>query len=156
MNCGKISRRGAGSWALVLLALALPAEAAAQPGTNPQPGPLPVTNAHLKRGDELSDQKNWGAAAREYNEALHLEPESVDARVGLGRALGEMGDLGRALPLFREALAQQPDSAEAHNVWSEAHSCAAAPSAAAGRGRCRHGVVDTRKVTVRRVRSRKR
>jgi len=70
---------------------------------------------HLKLGTEFLGQRNWDAALREYQEAVRIDPNNVDAHIGAGRALGEKGERDAALAEFKEAIRLNPDSAEAHN-----------------------------------------
>jgi tetratricopeptide (TPR) repeat protein len=53
-------------------------------------------------------------AQRAYLETLHLNPESVDARVNLGRNLMDSGDFSGALAQFEEAIARAEQSFPAH------------------------------------------
>lgn len=59
-----------------------------------------------RRGlDDLSDEK--------YREALHLWPQSTEARLGLGRLHLKRGKISEAEAQFRAVLGEQPDLVEA-------------------------------------------
>ena len=115
MCCPKTSPRLVRHCARIALALALASQTAAQSETKPPDIPPPLENPYAESGDKFVDQKNWEAATQAYRDALRIEPDNVEALVGLGRVLGERGDLRASLAMFQEALKVKPDSAEAHN-----------------------------------------
>ena len=53
-------------------------------------------------------------ATREFEAALGLEADNVEAQAGLGSALLAQGDLPGAISQFRKALESKPDYAAAH------------------------------------------
>lgn len=60
-------------------------------------------------------QKKWNTAASHYRRALDLNPKSVSAARGLGRAMSELGDRSAARIAFGRAIEIDPASSEAHN-----------------------------------------
>lgn len=54
-----------------------------------------------------------GDAAREFAEAVRLEPDYVRARVNLGSSLAALGRYEEAVAQFTEALRLRPDLDEA-------------------------------------------
>jgi tetratricopeptide (TPR) repeat protein len=60
-------------------------------------------------------QKKWNTAASHYRRALDLNPKSVAAARGLGRAMSELGDKSAARIAFGRAIEIDPASAEARN-----------------------------------------
>ena len=60
-------------------------------------------------------QKKWNTAASHYRRALDLNPKSVAAARGLGRAMSELGDKSAARIAFGRAIEIDAASAEAHN-----------------------------------------
>jgi tetratricopeptide (TPR) repeat protein len=70
--------------------------------------------AHLVRGRLAYVNGRMREAADEFGAAVAAEPRSVPSLVGLGSALGTLGDTDRALEAFRRALALSPDNVAAH------------------------------------------
>lgn len=60
-------------------------------------------------------QKKFNTAASHYRRALDLNPRSVAAARGLGRAMSELGDRSAARIAFGRAIEIDPASAEARN-----------------------------------------
>ncbi len=60
-------------------------------------------------------QKKWNTAASHYRRALDLNPKSVAAARGLGRAMSELGDKSAARIAFGRAIEIDPASPEARN-----------------------------------------
>jgi tetratricopeptide (TPR) repeat protein len=60
-------------------------------------------------------QKKWNTSASHYRRALDLNPTSVSAARGLGRAMSELGDKSAARIAFGRAIEIDPASAEARN-----------------------------------------
>jgi tetratricopeptide (TPR) repeat protein len=58
------------------------------------------------------------AAAREFREAISLDPGFLDARHGLIRALQEAGELDPAIAAAGELIALDPDDVLAHTSLS--------------------------------------
>jgi tetratricopeptide (TPR) repeat protein len=69
---------------------------------------------HIARGRVAFRAGRWADAAEEFRKALAARPESVEARVNLGSALVQTGDLDSATLQFREALRLDPNNATAH------------------------------------------
>lgn len=69
---------------------------------------------HLVRGRLAFVNGRMREAADEFAAAVAAEPRSVAGLVGLGSALGTLGESDRALDAFRRALALAPDSVSAH------------------------------------------
>jgi tetratricopeptide (TPR) repeat protein len=109
-----ISRRTLSQSALLLLALALAPNTAAQTAGKPLAKAQPAKQ-HVDRGNQLLEKRDWDGALREYREAIRLKPNHAEAHYGVGRALGEKKDLEGAQREFREAIRLKPDYAEAHN-----------------------------------------
>lgn len=70
--------------------------------------------AHLVRGRLAFVNGRYREAAAEYAAAVEAEPRSVAGLVGLGSALGMLGETDRALDALRRAIALAPDSVSAH------------------------------------------
>jgi tetratricopeptide (TPR) repeat protein len=70
--------------------------------------------AHLVRGRLAFVNGRMREAAEEFSAAVEAEPRSVAGLVGLGSALGTLGETDRALEVLRQALAIAPDSVAAH------------------------------------------
>lgn len=75
-----------------------------------QPGP----GAHEELGRALFALGRADEAMRQYQAALDLAPDLLEARIGLGNVLAATGQLDPAQAQFEAALRHRPDSAEAH------------------------------------------
>lgn len=62
------------------------------------------------------------AALAEFNSALELAPDSVDAMLGAARALRELARFPEAERLCRRAIAAEPDDWRGHNLLGWIHS----------------------------------
>jgi tetratricopeptide (TPR) repeat protein len=71
-------------------------------------------------GAELLEQKRFPAAAESFSTGLAIYPDHFGARMSLGEALLAAGDAARAEEAFRQALEQEPASADARNAAVEA------------------------------------
>ena len=54
--------------------------------STPIPGPLETAQAYLKRGDAYSEIQDYDDAIMDYNQAIHLKPEYVEAYNNRGYA----------------------------------------------------------------------
>lgn len=70
--------------------------------------------AHLVRGRLAFVNGRMREAADEFAAAVAAEPRSVAGLVGLGSALGMLGESGPAVDALRRALALAPESVSAH------------------------------------------
>jgi tetratricopeptide (TPR) repeat protein len=78
----------------------------------------PLADESFARGVAALTAHNWAKAANLLHLALDLEPDRLDAQLGLLRALGNIGDTG-LLPLAHRLLAQagrEPDTMLAARV----------------------------------------
>jgi tetratricopeptide (TPR) repeat protein len=69
---------------------------------------------YLSRGKRAFEAKRYTEAVVEFRKAIAAKPESVTARVNLGAALTQLGDLKGAVEQFEEALRIEPGKANAH------------------------------------------
>jgi tetratricopeptide (TPR) repeat protein len=69
---------------------------------------------HLARGKVAFEARRYGEAAAEFRKAIASRPESLTARVNLGAALTQLGDLNGAVEQFEAALRVEPQSVNAH------------------------------------------
>jgi Flp pilus assembly protein TadD len=79
----------------------------------PQTRPDPVAR-HVERGTELARLSRMEEAIVQFEEALRLEPNSVEAKLGLGAAHLSRNEREKAIRLYQEALDQRPDSGRVH------------------------------------------
>jgi tetratricopeptide (TPR) repeat protein len=70
--------------------------------------------AHLVRGRLAFVNGRMREAAEEFGAAVAAEPRSVAGLVGLGSALGMLGESDRALAAFARAIALDPGNVSAH------------------------------------------
>jgi tetratricopeptide (TPR) repeat protein len=71
--------------------------------------------AHFGFGVVLNQKGRGDEAIAQYQEALRIDPEYVDAHINLGGALLRAGRQDEAISHFQNALQIKPDNAEAHN-----------------------------------------
>jgi len=69
---------------------------------------------HLARGKVAFEAQRFAEAAGEFRKAVAAKPDSVTARVNLGAALTQNGDLKGAAEQFEEALRIEPANVNAH------------------------------------------
>lgn len=69
---------------------------------------------YLSRGKVAFEAQRYADAAAEFRKAVAAKPDSVTARVNLGAALSQIGDLEGAVEQFKEALRIEPGKANAH------------------------------------------
>ena len=69
---------------------------------------------HLSRGKIAFEAQRYAEAANEFRKAVEANRDSAAARVNLGAALTQMGDLNGAVEQFEEALRIEPGKANAH------------------------------------------
>jgi tetratricopeptide (TPR) repeat protein len=73
----------------------------------------------LKIGDFYFKRKNYAAAIQRYIEALQYQPNRVDAYEALGRTYEKTGDISKAVTLYKDFIAKNPDSAKASEFRSK-------------------------------------
>jgi tetratricopeptide (TPR) repeat protein len=69
---------------------------------------------HLSRGKIAFEAQRYAEAVNEFRKAVDANPQSVAARVNLGAALTQSGDLNGAVEQFEAALRIEPGKANAH------------------------------------------
>jgi tetratricopeptide (TPR) repeat protein len=69
---------------------------------------------YLSRGKVAFEAQRYAEAVNEFRRAVAAKPGSVAARVNLGAALTQLGDLQGAAEQFEEALRLEPGKANAH------------------------------------------
>jgi tetratricopeptide (TPR) repeat protein len=69
---------------------------------------------HLIRGRRAFDARRFSEAADEFRKGVLANPDSVPARVNLGSALAQMGEIKEAIEQFQQALRIDPKNAAAH------------------------------------------
>lgn len=69
---------------------------------------------HLLRGRLAFDARRFSEAANEFRKAVASKPDSVPARVNLGSALAQLGEIKEAIEHFQQALRVDSDNAPAH------------------------------------------
>lgn len=69
---------------------------------------------YLSRGKLAFEAKRYADAAAEFHKAIAVKPNSVTARVNLGAALTQLGDLDGAAEQFEEAIRIEPEKGNAH------------------------------------------
>jgi tetratricopeptide (TPR) repeat protein len=69
---------------------------------------------YLARGKVAFEAKRYADAVTEFRKAVAAKPDSVTARINLGAALSQVGDLNGAVEQFEEALRLEPGRVNAH------------------------------------------
>ena len=69
---------------------------------------------YLARGKVAFDAKRYADAVTEFRKAVAAKPDSVTARINLGAALTQVGDVNGAVEQFEEALRLEPGRVNAH------------------------------------------
>ena len=69
---------------------------------------------YLARGKVAFEAGRYADAVSEFRKAVAAKPESVTARINLGAALAQLGDLNGAVEQFEEALKIEPGRVNAH------------------------------------------
>jgi len=69
---------------------------------------------YLARGKVAFEAKRYADAVTEFRKAVAAKPDSITARINLGAALSQVGDLNGAIEQFEEALRLEPGKANAH------------------------------------------
>jgi tetratricopeptide (TPR) repeat protein len=69
---------------------------------------------YLARGKVAFEAKRYADAVTEFRKAVAAKPDSVTARINLGAALSQAGDLNGAVEQFEEALRLEPGRVNAH------------------------------------------
>ena len=65
-------------------------------------------------GNALREQRNYEEAVKEYDEAIRIKPDFVDAYLNRGLTKEQSGDLDEAIADYNEAIRLKPDFAEAY------------------------------------------
>lgn len=69
---------------------------------------------YLARGKVAFEARRYADAVTEFRKAVAAKPDSVTARINLGAALTQVGDVNGAVQQFEEALRLDPGRANAH------------------------------------------
>jgi tetratricopeptide (TPR) repeat protein len=69
---------------------------------------------YLARGKVAFEARRYADAVSEFRKAVAAKPESVTARINLGAALTQVGDVPGAVEQFEEALRLEPGRVNAH------------------------------------------
>src|SRR6266513_4150205 len=80
---------------------------------------LPTSvRAHVNYATELQEAGRAAEAAKEFSEAIRLNPGSAKAHVNLGSLLTSKGELDEAQSHFEKALRIEPSNAEYHSGYA--------------------------------------
>jgi tetratricopeptide (TPR) repeat protein len=74
----------------------------------------PSAGEHLNRGVDYAKQGQLDKAIAEFEEAIKLDPNYVEAHVNLGIGYAKQGMFDKAIAAYEEAIRLDPDIAEAH------------------------------------------
>jgi cytochrome c-type biogenesis protein CcmH/NrfG len=92
-------------------------ESSSVPGWNRPPSPEKDFWRHFRLAKRATDREHFKFAAAEFRKALQLQPQSIEAKAGLGISLvrsdPRASGYAEALTLLEESLATQRDNAQA-------------------------------------------
>jgi tetratricopeptide (TPR) repeat protein len=71
--------------------------------------------AHLNLGNALFDLGKVSDAIEQYEQALRIKRDYLEAQINLGNALFELGKVSEAIRQYEQALRIRPDYAKPHN-----------------------------------------
>jgi tetratricopeptide (TPR) repeat protein len=69
---------------------------------------------YLARGKMAFEARRYADAVNEFRKAIASKPDSATARINLGAALTQVGDMNGAIEQFKEALRLEPGRVNAH------------------------------------------
>jgi tetratricopeptide (TPR) repeat protein len=75
--------------------------------------------AHFNLGTAFAAQEQFADAAREFHDALRIQPDYVNARFNLASALANLGRFDEAIRQFQEVVRAQPDFPGARQAIEE-------------------------------------
>lgn len=106
----------------VLVATAVPAQAADVPGSNPSIK-SPTVAERLAAARKAIDARDWNAATRELNAAVREDPRNADVHNLLGYSYRKRTtpDLAKAFEHYNTALKLDPRHKGAHEYIGEAY-----------------------------------
>ncbi len=105
--------------ALMLLLASCGQTPTAEPSTPDEPPPTALE--HFRQGNELSRAGEFENAVKEYEKALELDPQYVDAMTNLGVAYYNLGQLDEAIEQYTAALDIAPSDADIHSNLAAAY-----------------------------------
>lgn len=68
-----------------------------------------LRDVHLERGRSLIEQGDAGGALSEFQAALGIDPDNIEARSELARSLAFSGEIAAAIDHYRQILRSQPE-----------------------------------------------
>jgi tetratricopeptide (TPR) repeat protein len=77
--------------------------------------PTPSASEHMALGMEHYEQGELDQAIAEFQRAIQIDPDFVEAHYNLGLAHTDRGEFDAAIAAYEEAIRLAPDLAEAHN-----------------------------------------
>lgn len=90
-----------------------------QPPTPAEPTTTPLE--HFREGNDLSRAGDFAKAAEQYEKALELDPQYVDAMTNLGVAYYSLGQLDKAIEQYTKAIEIAPGDADIRSNLAAAH-----------------------------------
>ena len=104
---------------LILLLAGCGQTPTAQP---PTPGEPPTTALeYFRQGNDFSRAGEFDNAAEQYEQALEIDPQYVDAMTNLGVAYYNLGQLDKAIEQYNRAIEIAPDDADIRSNLAAAH-----------------------------------
>lgn len=105
--------------ALILLLASCGQTPTAQPPTPSEPAS--TAEEHFRQGNDLSRAGEFDKAAEQYEKALEIDPQYVDAMTNLGVAYYNLGQLDKAIEQYSKAIELAPGDADIRSNLAAAH-----------------------------------
>lgn len=80
-----------------------------------------TAQSHFQKGNELNQTGEYAKAAEEYEKALELEPDYVDAMTNLGVTYYRLQQLDKAIEVYTRAIAVAPEDADIRSNLAAAY-----------------------------------
>jgi len=104
---------------LILLLAGCGQTPTAQPPTPSEPSTTALE--HFQQGNDLSRAGEFDKAAEQYEKALEIDPQYVDAMTNLGGAYYSLGQLDKAIEQYTKAIEIAPSDADIRSNLAAAH-----------------------------------
>lgn len=81
----------------------------------------PEVKGHFEKGNDYFEAMQFAEAAEEYEKALDLKPDNVDALSNLGVTYYRLGELDKAIEVYSRAITIAPKDADLYSNLAAAY-----------------------------------